>query len=125
MTKSAFLGFFIACLLAAPALAQEAKTEKKAASKKGEPDQAAMMAAMEKYATPGENHAHLKALVGSWTATVKFWMAPGAPAQESTATSECKLIMGDRYLQEEVRGSFGGMPFQGMGLTGYDNLKKK
>src|SRR5262249_80109 len=125
MTNSRILGFFIACLLAAPALAQEAKTEKKAASKKGEPDQAAMMAAWQKYATPGENHAHLKALVGSWTANIKAWMAPGAPPTESTGTSECKLIMDGRYLQEEVRSSFMGMPFQGLGMTGYDNLKKK
>src|SRR5262249_28225517 len=109
-------------LLAAPALAQDAK---KAGGKKGAPDQAAMMAAWQKYATPGEGHAVLKPIAGSWTCAVKMWMAPDAPPQESPATSESKMIMGDRYLQEEVKGSFQGMPFSGMGITGYDNIKKK
>ncbi len=104
-------------LVAAPAIAQEAK--------KGGDDEAAMMARWQAYATPGEGHAALKPIAGSWTATVKMWMQPGASPQESAATSEAKWIMGGRYLQEDVKGSFGGMPFEGRGLTGYDNLKKK
>lgn len=104
-------------LVAAPAIVQEAK--------KGGDDEAAMMARWQAYATPGEGHAALKPIAGSWTATVKMWMQPGASPQESAATSEAKWIMGGRYLQEDVKGSFGGMPFEGRGLTGYDNLKKK
>jgi len=114
-------------LLAAPVGAQEAKEPKEAkkASKKGQPDQAAMMAAWQKYATPGENHARLKAFAGSWTAAVKMWMAPDAPPQESAGTEEAKLIMGDRYLQADFKGTFNGQPFSGVGFTGYDNGRKK
>ena len=102
-------------LLAAPVLAQEAKKAEKpekaekAGAKKGEGDMAAMMAAWKKYATPGEGHAVMKPIAGSWTAAVKMWMPGGAPPQESTATSEGKWIMGDRYIQEDVKGTFNGM----------------
>jgi hypothetical protein len=117
MLRDLLLGLGFGLLLAAPAIAQEAK--------KGEGDEAAMMARWQAYATPGEGHAALKPIAGSWTATVKMWMQPGAPPQESSATSEAKWIMGGRYLQEDVKGTFGGMPFEGRGLTGYDNFKKK
>jgi hypothetical protein len=121
MNRTRLLACLVMGLVALPALAQE----KKAAPKKGEPDPAAMMEAMKKYATPGEAHQALKPIVGSWTCTVKFWMSPGAPAQESPATEEAKMVMGDRYLVEMVKGNFGGMPFEGQGTFGYDNLKKK
>jgi hypothetical protein len=52
-------------------------------------------------------------------------MAPGAPAQESTGTSDFKPIMGGRFVQETSKGMFMGQPFEGMGVTGYDNVKKK
>ena len=118
MKRTLVLGLI---LVAAPALAQD----KKAASKKGEPDQAAMMAAMQKYATPGPEHALLKQLAGQWTCNVKMWMDPSKPPQESPATEEAKMVMGDRYLHQHVNGNFMGMPFEGSGLMGYDNAKKK
>jgi hypothetical protein len=118
MKRTLVLGLI---LVAAPALAQD----KKAAGKKGEPDQAAMMAAWQKYATPGAEHQALKPLVGSWTCNVKAWMAPGAPPTESTATADFKSVMGDRFVVQHVNGSFNGMPFEGSGVMGYDNIKKK
>jgi hypothetical protein len=121
MIRNRLLVCVVVGLWAAPALAQD----KKAGGKKGEPDMAAMMQAWQKYATPGEAHQALKQLAGSWTCSVKMWMAPGAPAQESPATEDAKMIMGDRYVLETVKGSFGGMPFEGSGVMGYDNLKKK
>ena len=123
MNRTRLLACLVMGLMAAPALAQEKK--EKAAPKKGEPDMAKMMEAWQKYATPGEAHQVLKQLAGSWTCNVKMWMAPGAPAQESPATEEAKMIMGDRYVHEAVKGTFNGMPFEGSGLMGYDNAKKK
>lgn len=84
-----------------------------------------MMKKMMEFATPGPEHKVLDALVGKWTHHVKWWMdAAGAPT-ESDGTSEAKWIMGGRYLQEDHKGNMGGMPFEGMGITGYDNMKKK
>ncbi len=83
------------------------------------------MAAWAKYAEPGENHKRLKAFEGTWEATTKMWMAPEAPPQESKGVSENKLILGGRFLQQDYKAEFMGKPFSGLGLTGYDNYKKK
>jgi len=56
---------------------------------------------------------------------MKMWMAPGAPASESEGTTDSKMIMGGRYLIEHTKGSYNGEDFEGAGVTGYDNIKKK
>ncbi|MFQ5414886.1 MAG: DUF1579 domain-containing protein, partial [Phycisphaerae bacterium] len=85
----------------------------------------AMWAEAMKYAQPGAFHDHLKPMAGQWDLAVRMRMAPDAPWAESASTSSVKWIMGGRFLLEEVRGDAGGMPFEGMGMLGYDNFKKK
>jgi hypothetical protein len=85
---------------------------------------AAMMEAMTKAATPGEPHKDLANYAGTWNTRINMWMAPGAPPMTSEGTSENKVIMG-RYLEQRFKGSFMGMPFEGLGYTGYDNIKKQ
>jgi len=85
----------------------------------------AMMEAWAKYATPGEMHKKMAAMEGTWTAKVSQWMAPGAPAEESTATAEFKMMIGGRYLTQNFSGTMMGQPFNGFGITAYDNAKKK
>lgn len=80
--------------------------------------------AMMDYATPGNNHKILAKMEGTWTATVTFWMQPGAAPMTSTATAVNEMIMGGRYLQSKNTGNMMGQPFEGMGITGYDNAKK-
>ena len=84
-------------------------------------DMKAMMAA----ATPGEAHKMLAKSAGSWTASVTMWMQPGAPPTTSTAQATGEMIMGGRYLQSKNTGNMMGMPFEGVGITGYDNVKKQ
>jgi len=108
------------CLLAGLAAAQPPEP-----GKAPDPQMQAMMESWMKYASTGPQHRLLAERAGKWDAAVKFWMAPGAPADESKSTSECTLIMGGRYLGEKLDGGANGMPFSGMGITGYDNLKKK
>jgi hypothetical protein len=95
--------------------------------KKPAADEKAMMEAMMKLASPGPEHKKLDSLAGDWTYTAKFWMAPGAPPMEMAGTTKYTWVMGGRFLQEEVSGpAQGGMPpFQGLGITGYDNITKK
>lgn len=81
--------------------------------------------AMIKAGAPGPEHQRLAALAGNWTGTVKMWMEPGKPPMEEACSAERKLILGGRFLHEEVKSRFMGQPFAGLGLTGYDNLKKK
>jgi hypothetical protein len=86
---------------------------------------AAAMEAMVKAGTPNENHKRLDAFVGTWNTKITMWMAPGAPPMSSTGTSENKWAMNGRYLEQRFKGDFMGTPFEGIGYTGYDNVKKQ
>jgi len=88
-------------------------------------DDKAMMEAWMKVATPGDAHKKLDPVVGTWEAKITMWMAPGAPPQESTGTSENKWVLGGRFVEQRYEGTFMGQPFSGVGYTGYDNYKKK
>jgi hypothetical protein len=90
-----------------------------------EPDHEAMMKKWAEIATPGPQHKGLEGFVGEWEVASKWWMAPGAPPMESKGTSKVHSILGGRYVQEEHTGEMMGKPFNGIGITGYDNFKKK
>lgn len=79
---------------------------------------------MEKLSKPGENHKVLEPMVGKWKTTTKFWMSPDAPPQESTGTSDNQWIMDGRFVQQDVKGTAMGKPFEGRGLIGYDNVRE-
>ncbi len=84
-----------------------------------------MAQAWMKYSRPGKFHAHLEPLVGRWTQRVKMWMDPNAPPMLSTGTCEYKWILGGRFLLQTVKGDMERQPFEGLGMIGYDNFKKK
>jgi len=84
-----------------------------------------MMEAMAAASSPGDAHSKLDAFAGTWSAKISMWMVPGMPPMVSEATLESKWVLGKRYLEQRMTGQFMGMPFEGMGHTGYDNLKKK
>ena len=89
------------------------------------PNQDEMMKAWTAQATPGPVHKALEGTVGSWNVKTKMWMAPGAPPAESTGTSENAMILGGRFLEQRYSGTMMGQPFNGIGVTGYDNYKKR
>ena len=82
-----------------------------------------MMAEMMKFAAPSEAHEGLKKMVGTWKAVTKSWFAPGDPVV-SEGVSENRAILGGRFIESEYKGSMFGQPFEGFGLTGYDNRKQ-
>jgi hypothetical protein len=83
-----------------------------------------MMKAMQEYGTPSAGHAIFKKLVGKWKYTSKWFETPGAKAEESEGLSTMKLVLGGRFLQHETKGTMMNMPFEGIGYTGFDNIKK-
>jgi hypothetical protein len=85
----------------------------------------AMMAQWQKAMTPTAGHARLMPMVGRWKATTTFTMAPGAPSQVSAGTSVHRLVLGGRFLEQTYKGSSMGMPFEGIGFTGYDNVQQR
>jgi len=116
----------VACLsIGAAATVTMAMDEKgEMAQTAKQPSHDEMMAMWMKLAAPGEHHSHLKALAGSWSTVVKTWEGPGEP-KVSGGSCESTWMLGDRFLKEEYSGTYEGQAFQGMGLTGYDNVKKK
>ena len=87
-------------------------------------EQQAMMEAWQKAATPGPEHAKLAESAGRYKLTVKTWHQPGGEPEVSEGTAERTMTLGGRVLEERVTSTMMGMPFEGVGRTGYDNLKK-
>lgn len=76
-------------------------------------------------AAPGPEHAMLERLAGKWDVQTKFTMAPDAPPAEGTGKSVGKAVLGGRYIQQTYKGGFLGLEFEGLGITGYDKVKKQ
>lgn len=118
-------GFTAAALLALAGILVAADQKPKKAAAPAAQDDKAAMEAMMKAGTPGEAHKKLEPLVGTFDAKVTTWMKPGQPPVESSGTSEAKMALGGRFLEERFEGTFMGQPFSGVGYTGYDNVQKK
>jgi len=107
-----------------------------AAPPAGQPNPQEMMKQMMELSKLNENHKLLESMDGNWNYTIKMWMNPdpNAPPQESKGTATRKSIMGGRYCVMDVTGKMQmpgedgklkDMQFKGMGIEGYDNVKKK
>ena len=110
MNKTALSLFTSICLisLGARSLAQDSNAMKKAMD----------------FMTPGNMQKMLAAADGKWSEDISLWMVPGQPPSKSTGSVEYKMILGGRYQQGNITGSFGGMPYEAESITGYDNMKK-
>lgn len=89
-------------------------------------EQQAMMAAWTKAATPGPQHQQLvEHFSGTWTTKQTMWMDPSAPPMVETGQSVDTAVLGGRHVQTMFTGQVMGQPFEGRGLTGYDNVTGK
>ncbi|MFN8390783.1 MAG: DUF1579 domain-containing protein [Bdellovibrionota bacterium] len=83
-----------------------------------------MMAKVKAFGTPGKEHEALQPLVGKWTTESKMWMDPSKEPEVSKGTASSEWILGKRFVKQDFSGKLFGKPFQGIGILGYDNLKK-
>lgn len=104
----------------AKAVAKARRSARKPAPKMS-PD--ALMAAWRKAATPAEGHRRLEPLAGQFRTRTTFVMAPGGDPQVSEGRSENTWVVGGRYLRQVYQGSNMGMFFEGLGYTGFDNVR--
>lgn len=99
-------------------------------------DMQKMMQQMMELSKLNENHKLLGDLSGTWSYTVKMWMNPdpSAKPEEYKGTAVRKPIMDGRFYVLDVTGKMEmpgpdgkkkEMTFKGMGIEGYDNVKKK
>ena len=87
--------------------------------------QQAMMEQWMKLAQPGPRHERFKKLVGTWKTRTKYWDKPAAEPAITYGSATIRLLLDGRYVQETFRGEYMGKPFEGFGITGYDNFKGK
>ena len=88
-------------------------------------DPQAMMEVYKKLATPGEPHKQFASLAGSWTTKTKEWMEPDKPPMESAGACDFKMLLDGRFLQQEFTSEMMGQPYSGVGISAYDNLRKR
>ena len=115
------LSLAAALLLVCTSAYAQHEHEKKPAAPPMDPAMEAMM----KAGMPGEQHKKLGTMAGSWTAKVSMWMGPGTEPMLSDGTSTSQWVLDGRYLEQRFHGSMMGTPFDGLGYTGYDNLKQQ
>ena len=116
--------------------AASVSTAAQATGATGQPDPQEMMKQMMEMSKLNENHKLLADMNGNWNFAIKMWMSPdpNAKAQESKGTATRKSAMGGRFVTMDVTGKMQmpgedgkmkDMQFKGMGIEGYDNVKKK
>ncbi len=100
-------------------------------------DAKAMQEGMKKWMDamkPGSQHEFLAKMVGTWTTKTKITMMPGAPAMETAGEATIRMVHGGRFLLQEntgkmllpaADGSMKSVDMTGMGMTGFDNLRKQ
>jgi hypothetical protein len=119
-----------------PAMASPSGGQASPGERPSAEDMQKMMIQMMELGKPGENHKVLADLAGTWTYTIKMWMNPdpNAKPEESKGTAVRKSMMDGRFFVTDVTGKMEmpqpdgkkkEMTFKGMGIDGYDNVKKK
>ena len=73
----------------------------------------------QEFPKPGPEHAKLKELVGNWDCVMDM------EGQKTKATATYKAICGGMWIESDFEGDLGGIKFQGHGLDGYNQKKKK
>ncbi len=85
----------------------------------------AMMEKMKALTSPSKGHEIFDSFVGRWTYAGSIWMSSDAPAASITGTAEHSMMFGGRFLKQEVEGPWMNGTFEGLGFTGYDNVKEE
>ncbi|WP_339889880.1 DUF1579 domain-containing protein [uncultured Flavobacterium sp.] len=88
-------------------------------------DSATIAKAWTDYATPSKAHEMLAKDTGTWDADMTFWMPESPEPQKAKSVATYKMILDGKYQEGIFKGDMWGMPFEGRGLTAYDNASKE
>ncbi|MCA8988341.1 MAG: DUF1579 domain-containing protein [Planctomycetaceae bacterium] len=77
------------------------------------------------HATPGKPHQQLQQMVGSWKTITHDYQSNPGQVIKSEGTSVFTSIMEGRFVKHVHHSTLNGQPFEGFGLSGYDNTQKK
>lgn len=73
--------------------------------------------------SPGEEHALLAKLAGSWRQIYRVRLSPGGTYTTSAGSSSARAILGGRQLMESKRYSVNGLSIEALLSLGFDNRK--
>ena len=77
-------------------------------------------------AAPGPEHVWMNPLIGDWRVEMLVYPGPGAePIVSDEVTATRQLVLGGRYLREELRGSVFGQPSERDGVLGFNRLEDR
>ena len=100
--------------------------EKKAVQAPADQDpMAEMMAKWKELNSKGPEHERFKKMEGVWSTETKMWMAPDTEPMISTGSAKFRLILDGRYVEQKFTCDMMGEKFEGIGIDGYDRIKKK
>jgi hypothetical protein len=88
------------------------------------PDEATKNQRYQDYMTLGEAHKMMAKGVGTWASDMTWWETPGGQPMKTSGTMTTRMIMQGHYQVSDYTGDMGGMAFEGISTTGYDNIKK-
>ncbi len=71
------------------------------------------------------NHLWLSKLVGNWKGTTRVWFEPDVLGDESPVEGSMKLVLGDRFILHEYKGTLQGNALEGIALYGYNLTTEK
>jgi len=109
--------------LALAAMAAVVVAHVSSAQEGGEDD---YMAQYMKAIAPGPHHKAFEKRVGEWDAVIKLWAGgPGSEPMESQGKCTYELVLDGRFLKQQMEGTIMGMPFVGMGVSGFDKTSGK
>jgi hypothetical protein len=111
----------MACLVSAIPLLATGQEKKKPEA----PAAQAFQEALEEAARPVKEHTQLARLAGEWKTQAKMYIPDPAKPEITEGTATYRMIMGGRYLRQDLQGQFAGKPYRGLGILGYDKNKKK
>ncbi|MHC4078557.1 MAG: DUF1579 family protein [Planctomycetota bacterium] len=92
-------------------------------TRSSEADPAEAMAKISKAARLGPQHDKLAALAGTWDLQFKHRAGPDAAWKTESGTATSRVVLGGRYLVEELKCTYDGTPYEGVRVHGYDNLE--
>jgi uncharacterized protein DUF1579 len=103
--------------------ARDAASEDGAKPPPAMPSEEEMMKKAEEMAAVGEQHKWLAEAEGTWDVAAKEYSRKGPV--ESKAVATFKMLLGGRFQEQSYVGTHGGKPYEGRGITGYDNATKQ
>jgi hypothetical protein len=83
-----------------------------------------MLKMMTELATPGEDHLVLNSLVGKWKTVSKIYSSDSKNPLIEKGNAVHKWVLDKRFIHEEFSGKWMGKTFKGLGMLGYDKVKK-